>query len=145
MNTHADHLANIIKKQDAKMARQDRKAEEAARLAAAGRPAAPRGKRTAFLTAKDRKALPALYSQDGKGEDAIAFVKYFHPYGRGTWLAFEFDGEDLFFGAVNLGHGWELGYFSLAELEDLRGPGGVQGIERDRYFSPCAYAAARSE
>jgi hypothetical protein len=106
--------------------------------------------KTKFLTAANRKALPALYAQDGVAIDAhVCYVKYFNPYGVGTWLAMEFDGEDQFFGAVDLGNGWELGYFSLKELESVKAriagrefP--FQGIERDRFFSPKTYNEARA-
>ena len=30
-----------------------------------------------------------LYSQEGKGLDSIVLVKYFNPYGAGTWLITE--------------------------------------------------------
>ena len=87
-----------------------------------------------LLTKANRKDLPALYSQDGKGGDAIAVVKFFDPTGSWTWYATEFDGEDTFFGLVD-GHEKELGYFSLSELKSVRGRFGL-GIERDRYFTP---------
>ena len=44
-------------------------------------------------------------------------------------MAFEFDGHDLFFGLVE-GHVKELGYFSLSELQRVKGPMGLP-IERD--------------
>jgi len=88
-----------------------------------------------LLTKENLKALPALYTQDGKGEDAIAHVKFFDPQGSWTWYASEFDpAERLFFGVV-VGHERELGYFSLDELESFRGRFGL-GIERDRHWTP---------
>ena len=69
-----------------------------------------------------------LYSQDGKGKDAEIVVKYFNPYGRGTWLITEGeqqeDGDWLFFGYCHI-FCWEWGYVSLSELES------VGYIERD--------------
>lgn len=88
-----------------------------------------------LLTKANRKALPALYSQDGKGMDAVAQVKFFTPDGQWTWYATEFDGEDTFFGLVQ-GLEQELGYFSLSELQAARGPMGLP-IERDRHFIPA--------
>jgi len=90
--------------------------------------------------------LPALHAQDGVAvEDQVCHVKFFHPYGAGTWLVMEFDGQDLFYGAVDLGHGFEMGYFSLAELESLKAkicgrtmP--FQAIERDRHFKPMKFS-----
>jgi hypothetical protein len=81
--------------------------------------------------------LPRLYSQEEKGEDAIAHLKLFTPWTSWTWWASEYDPEDrLFFGVVE-GHEREYGYFSLDELEALRGPGGLR-IERDLHWQPKA-------
>jgi ABC-type dipeptide/oligopeptide/nickel transport system permease subunit len=80
-----------------------------------------------LLTAAIRKALPALYSQE-KVKDPIAVVKFFSPRSNWTWFATEFDGKDIFFGLV-IGHEKELGYFSLSELESLKGL-----VERDLYW-----------
>jgi len=66
--------------------------------------------------------------------DAQAMVKFFTPDSNWTWYASEFDGEDIFFGLV-IGFEIELGYFSLSELEEIRGPLGLQ-IERDFYYQP---------
>jgi len=49
-------------------------------------------------------------------------------------MATEFDGKDIFFGLVD-GHEKELGYFSLTELEKVRGKMNLP-IERDLYFKP---------
>jgi len=45
------------------------------------------------------------------------------------------DDIDIFFGLVD-GFEKELGYFSLSELENLRGPFGLK-VERDLYFEPA--------
>jgi len=87
-----------------------------------------------LLTQELRKKLPPLYSQDGKGGKAVALVKYFTPSSSWSWYASEFDGEDTFFGLVD-GQFKELGYFSLRELEEVRGPMGLP-IERDLYWKP---------
>jgi hypothetical protein len=87
-----------------------------------------------LLTEEIRERLPALYSQEQKGLDAQAQVKFFTPDSNWTWYASEFDGEDQFFGLV-VGFEIELGYFSLSELEEVRGPLGLP-IERDLYFEP---------
>jgi len=79
-----------------------------------------------------RNILPKLYEQDSKGLNAIAYVKFFTPDSNWTWYATEFDGKDIFFGLVD-GLCKELGYFSLSELESIRGPLGLK-IERDLYF-----------
>ena len=88
-----------------------------------------------LLTKANRKALPPLYSQEQKGGDAIAQVKFFTPDSNWTWYPSEFDPEEeLFFGLVH-GFEWEFGYFSLSELEQTTGPLGLP-IERDRYWNP---------
>lgn len=80
-------------------------------------------------------SLPPLYSQEGKGEDAVAQVKFFTPWTGWTWYASEYDpAQRLFFGIV-VGHEREFGYFSLDEMEAIEGPGGLR-IERDLYWSP---------
>ena len=91
-----------------------------------------------ILTHQNRKQLPPLYSQDSKGAEAIAYVKFFCPWNSWTWYALEFDGDNTFFGLVD-GLEKELGYFSLSELQTIRGPGGLK-IERDRYWQPKTLA-----
>jgi len=102
-------------------------------------PARRRAKRAAapgmkLLTVELRRKLPPLGSQDGKGGKAVAYAKFFTPDAQWTWLATEFDGQDTFFGLVE-GVEKELGYFSLSELESVRGPLGLP-IERDLYWGP---------
>lgn len=87
-----------------------------------------------LLPGELRAALPPLYTNEQIGMQAIAPVKYFTPDSNWTWYATEFDGEDLFFGMVS-GYVIELGYFSLSELEGVRGLFGLP-IERDLHFQP---------
>ena len=88
------------------------------------------------MTEELKKQLPALYSQENE-KDPIVYVKFFCPWNQWTWYAYEFDGEDLFFGKVHshMCPQGELGYFSLKELESIQGPMGL-GIERDLHFKP---------
>lgn len=85
-----------------------------------------------LLTKQLRRQLPKLYEQEEKGLDAIVYAKFFMVDAHWTWYATEFDGEDIFFGFVR-GDFPELGYFSLSELEQIRGRLGLP-VERDRYF-----------
>ena len=87
-----------------------------------------------LLDQKTREKLPLLYSGEKLGLDALAQVKFFTPDSAWTWYASEFDGEDIFFGLVS-GLEAELGYFSLTELQNVRGPQGLS-IERDLHFEP---------
>jgi len=95
-----------------------------------------------LLTKANKKSLPALRSTDGKGDEAIAYVKFFTPWSNWTWYATEFDPETgMFFGLVS-GHEEELGYFTLEELESVRGKWGLK-IERDRHFKPTPLGKLR--
>jgi hypothetical protein len=87
-----------------------------------------------LITKEVLRRLPSLGSQEEKGLDAVAVVKFFTPDAGWTWWASEFDGEDLFFGLVH-GAEKELGYFRLSELTQIRGVLGLP-VERDRYFQP---------
>lgn len=87
-----------------------------------------------LLDDETRDKLPPLYSGEEQGLDALAQVKLFTPDAQWTWYASEFDGEDLFFGLVS-GFEVELGYFSLKELKEVKGPMGLP-IERDLYYEP---------
>ena len=86
------------------------------------------------------KELEKRFSKVGSQEnvkDPVIIAKFFNPQGRGTWYATEYDpNEKMFFGYVSIFGDWndEWGYFSLAELESIRGYLGL-GIERDLYWS----------
>ena len=93
-----------------------------------------------LLTSEIKAQLPLLYTTENE-PDPTARVKFFTPDSSWTWYATEFDGEDLFFGLVQ-GHCEELGYFSLSELQSVKGPMGLP-IERDLYFEPTALSKLR--
>lgn len=66
-------------------------------------------------------------------------VKYFNPYGVGTWIILECvektdDGDYILYGLCDLGYGYELGNVSLNELKSLKIPPFGLGIERDLYL-----------
>ena len=65
----------------------------------------------------------------------LAVIKLFTPDAGWTWFITEYDGQDTLFGLV-VGLETELGYFSLAELRQARGPWGLP-IERDLWFTPA--------
>jgi hypothetical protein len=101
-----------------------------------------------LLDAETLSRLPKLYSQEQRGLDALAQVKFFTPDSNWTWYASEgspvdesgyFDTDKpkvdfLFFGLVS-GFEVELGYFSLYQLEIALGPLGLL-IERGLAFEP---------
>jgi hypothetical protein len=74
--------------------------------------------------------------QKGQVEDWYPVVKLFTPDAGATWLLTELDPDDpnIAFGLCDLGLGFpELGYVSLAELEEVRGRLGLP-VERDLHF-----------
>jgi hypothetical protein len=87
-----------------------------------------------LLDKNSREKLPPLYSSETLGLMAIAPVKFFTPDSNWSWYASEFDGNDIFFGLV-AGFEVELGYFSLQEMQTVRGPLGLP-IERDLHYEP---------
>jgi hypothetical protein len=95
-----------------------------------------------LLTKMLRKQLPKLGATEHQ-ENPRAVCKFFAPDGAFSWFPFEFDGSDLFFGAV-AGMEFELGYFRLSELEETTGPLGLH-IERDLYFKPTPLSEIRKQ
>ena len=87
---------------------------------------------------ENKLAKAPIYSKDGQGENAEVVVKYFYPYGSGTWLVTEGEkkenGDYEFFGWVDLGYGYEAGYFTLSQLESIKNRFGL-GVERDLHAS----------
>ncbi|MEW6058056.1 MAG: DUF2958 domain-containing protein [Bdellovibrionota bacterium] len=89
-----------------------------------------------LLTDELRSQLPPLYAQE-KVKDPMVHAKFFTPWTHWTWYVTEGseeEGDFIFFGYV-AGDFGEWGYFSLNELESVRGPGGLT-IERDLHFTP---------
>ena len=96
-----------------------------------------------LLPKEIREQLPELYAQDGKGGRAVAYLKLFTPDSGFSWWITEGspikdDNENEvdyhMFGLVE-GQCKELGYVSLSELEEIRGPMGLP-IERDLWWKP---------
>ena len=76
--------------------------------------------------------MPKTYEQDGKEDQAVAYLHYFR--GNQDWYITEKDmetpeepGQHQAFGLADLGHGGELGYISIVELVKA-------GVELDLYF-----------
>ncbi|WP_026804112.1 DUF2958 domain-containing protein [Aliarcobacter lanthieri] len=87
-----------------------------------------------LLSDEQVNKLPPLYATENIAtKDKIVKIKFFTPDSNWTWYAVEYDkNEKIFFGYVN-GHYPEWGYFSLQELEQIRGKLGLP-IEIDKYF-----------
>ncbi len=88
-----------------------------------------------------REKLPPLYATEGVS-DPLVLCRFFLPWSKWLWYAMEFDGEDLFFGYV-VGDVCELGYFSVKELLDIRGPLGLT-LEEDDGFEAVPLSNVRS-
>jgi len=94
------------------------------------------------------KATVAAIRQD-RSIDHVPVVKLFTPVSNATWLLTEIDPDDTdrAFGLCDLGSGCpELGYVSLQEMADTRGPLGLR-VERDLHFDadkPLSACAAEA-
>ncbi len=95
---------------------------------------------TELLPDEVRKDIPSLRATE-HDPDPLAVVKFFAPWSAWTWYVFEFDGKDTFFGFVE-GYYPELGSFTLSELADIRGPGGLS-VERDEGFHPTRFSGIK--
>jgi hypothetical protein len=98
------------------------------------------------LLENGRAQLAAIDRQD-QCLDFEPVVKLFTPDGNATWLLTELnpDMDTLAFGLCDLGLGEpELGYVSLHELAEVRGPLGLP-LERDLHFAPTRTLAAYAE
>lgn len=93
-----------------------------------------------YVPEEMRTTIPKLYTTDGESDPNV-WVKLFTPDSIWTWYVIEWDGDDLCFGFV-VGHDQELGYFSLAEIDGVRGGLGLP-VERDLYFTPCPLSNVR--
>ena len=103
-----------------------------------------------LVTEKEEKLFKKYPTgSQAEEEDPLCIVKYFNPYGRGTWYVMEaeqYNDDMIFFGYVESPINPlfdELGTFSLKELSELQIPirigktvCGYGKIERDMYFDP---------
>lgn len=91
-----------------------------------------------LMTKEIEKNLPAIGSTEGQGTNAKVIVKYFNPYGMGTWLITEGekqeDGDWLLYGYCNI-YEWEWGYVMLSDIINtkVRVFGAELSLERDLY------------
>ncbi|MGJ0309862.1 DUF2958 domain-containing protein [Aliarcobacter cryaerophilus] len=96
------------------------------------------------LIPKDiRKQIPDLYETEEQKEK-ICYVKLFLPNSNWTWYIIEIDKQDnnTCFGFVD-GLEQELGYFTIRELENLRGQFGLK-VELDSSFTPTQLSKIRA-
>ncbi len=85
--------------------------------------------------------MPATYEQDGKGDDAIAYLHYFSS-GCDWWITEkDVDGgiqEAFGLARLNGGHP-SLGYISIAELS------AIPTVEMDFYWTPKTLREVKNE
>ena len=82
-----------------------------------------------------------LYSQDGKGDDAVVLCKFFNPYGGQSWYVLEagevVDGDrELYVFFTNCGE-CEYSYMMLSDILNCKVPYYTwrMSLERDKWFS----------
>jgi hypothetical protein len=98
-----------------------------------------------LFTKEIEQAAAKIGCQDGKGDEAKVIAKFFCTRNNWRWYATEWDAETgRFFGLVS-GFEVELGYFSLAEFEEMNAAYRFPIIERDLYFENKTIADARKE
>ena len=87
-----------------------------------------------------KEQIPSLYETEDM-KDPIVYVKLF--LDGWTWYITELsiDGDSAF-GYVVSPFGSELGYFSLQEIQEVKGRLGI-GVERDLYFKPTQLSAIK--
>lgn len=96
-----------------------------------------------LLTDELIKTLPPLYSTENI-KDPLIQCKFFTSDSSWSWYVLEFDKtNEIFFGYV-CGLENELGYFSLEELESVKGQLGL-GVERDISFKPTKLSVIKKE
>ena len=82
----------------------------------------------------DNHTIPTLYTTEDETTPTCQ-IKLFTPDANWTWYIIEMDeSEETCFGYV-VGLEQELGYFSLKEVENVRGALNLP-VERDLSFSP---------
>ena len=83
------------------------------------------------------KKHPLYINEDTPLLEQKIIVKYFNPYGVGTWLITEGqkqeDGDYLLYGLAHLIE-WEAGYTTLKQLEEIRDNEQLMSVERDLYL-----------
>ena len=86
--------------------------------------------------------IPDLYETE-RSLNPVCQIKLFTPDAQWTWYIIEISKEDksTCYGYV-VGFESELGYFSLKELETIKGNLGLK-VERDLSFKPTALAIIR--
>ena len=96
-----------------------------------------------LLTNEQLQSIPELYASTIL-KDPICKFKIFLPNSNWTWYIIEIDKSDYntCYGLVD-GFEQELGYFTLSELESVKGLFGLK-VELDRNFKPTKLSKIRA-
>ncbi len=87
-----------------------------------------------------RDTIPKLYETEEQ-KDLTAYIKLF--IDGWSWYITELSIDDnICFGYVVSPFGSELGYFSLNEIQEVKGSLGI-GVERDLSFKPVRFSAIK--
>lgn len=87
-----------------------------------------------------KEQIPKLYETEEQ-TDPIVYVKLF--IDGWTWYITELSiDDDICFGYVVSPFGSELGYFSLKEIQEVKGSLGI-AVERDLHFKPIPLSAIK--
>lgn len=88
------------------------------------------------------KSIPRLYETE-RSLNPICHIKLFTPDSQWSWFIIEIDDEqNICYGYIK-GLDCELGYFSLDEIKQVKGPLGLC-VERDVSFTPTALSIIRN-
>jgi hypothetical protein len=89
------------------------------------------------------KNIPKLYETENE-EDPLCCIKLFAPDSNFTWYIIEISiDEDLCYGYVQSLES-ELGYFSLEEIQDIRGSLNLP-VEIDSSFKPTLLSSIKAD
>jgi hypothetical protein len=91
--------------------------------------------------------LQLLAAADSGAPNLKPLVRMHAPWAEASWLLSELvpDEPDIAFGLCDTGHGFpELGYVSLTELSEIRGPEG-EPVRVDHSFEPCELLVVYAE
>ena len=89
----------------------------------------------------ENHTVPLLYATEEE-KNPLCHIKLFTPDSSWSWYIIEIDeSNEVCFGYV-VGLEKELGYFSISELESIRGPLNLP-VERDVGFSPTLLSEVR--
>ena len=95
-----------------------------------------------LMNTKLEKHFAEVGRQDDKRENALVIAKFFTPDSSWAWLATEYYPETREFFGLVIGFETELGYFSLDELESVRGNLGLP-IERELHWTEITISESR--